>query len=450
MALATFLLGATSGEAQTNERLFEGLNFSFVTPGARAVGMGMTFVGLADDATAAASNPAGLSNLRHLEISLEFLGLYAGQRYLVSNQLQGAPCSAPCDVFKTFGHTSWALPSFASIAMPIGDFTVAGFLNSQQSFRRTFDLEPRFVAPASIPLGTFAPAGQTGESGTIDVSVRNYGVGGAWAAQPWLSVGASFVVSHLELESEGLNIEDGALRSRTHTSASVFRPSVFAGVLARPSRRAAVGLGFYRGTTFPMRTEIAGTFGNAANAVPADRCLNQSFRNPSRVCEPQPPLETEYVVPSRVAIGGSYRVSNAVTVVGEVAHVRYSQLVTSRFQIVDFRFSRSISRDNFFYDDVNEYHAGLEYRWMAGGHLLAVRAGAFTDPDHSLRFTATDLSSASAVENFVFNTNRPSGTRIGATMGMGLTFGNRLQADAAVSLAPGARRFAVSVVRRFP
>ena len=39
------------------------LDFLFATPGARAVGMGKAFVGLADDATAAYSNPAGLSNL---------------------------------------------------------------------------------------------------------------------------------------------------------------------------------------------------------------------------------------------------------------------------------------------------------------------------------------------------------------------------------------------------
>ena len=36
-----------SALAQTNERLFEGLDFRFATPGARALGMGVTFVGLA-------------------------------------------------------------------------------------------------------------------------------------------------------------------------------------------------------------------------------------------------------------------------------------------------------------------------------------------------------------------------------------------------------------------
>ena len=67
-AFAILLLAGRDAGAQTNERLYEGLNFKFVTPGARAAGMGVTFVGLADDATAAASNPAGLSNLRRTEI----------------------------------------------------------------------------------------------------------------------------------------------------------------------------------------------------------------------------------------------------------------------------------------------------------------------------------------------------------------------------------------------
>ena len=60
--------------AQTNERIYEDLDFRFVTPGARAVGMGKTFVGLADDATAAESNPAGMSNLLEQEFSVEFIG----------------------------------------------------------------------------------------------------------------------------------------------------------------------------------------------------------------------------------------------------------------------------------------------------------------------------------------------------------------------------------------
>lgn len=448
--VATGLLIAASSlaSAQTNERLFEGLDFRFVTPGARAVAMGVTFVGLADDATAAASNPAGLSNLRHAELSVEFLGSHASQRYLVSNTIQGVPCDRPCDVFATFGRTSWVMPSFASVAVPLGDLTVAGFMNSQQRFTRQFDLEPRRVPPVETPLGTLGPSGQTAESGRLDVSVRNYGASGAWAARPWLSVGGSAVVSHLSLESRGENIEGGALRSLTRTSASVVRPSVFAGVLAKPLRRLAIGLGYYHGTTFPMRTEVSGTFGNRAGAEFPDRCLNASFTRPERICDPQPPLRTDYVVPTRVAVGASYRGSSGLTVVGEAARVRYSMLVTEHFQIIDFRFSENVAPEDYYLDDVTEVHGGLEYAWTRGRHVVALRAGGFTDPGHSLRFRVDGLSGSDAVENFIFNTRASTRTRVGGTFGMGVTFNNRLQADAAVSLVTGANRIVVSLVRR--
>ena len=45
------------------------IQFQFAPPGARALGMGATFVAIADDATAAESNPAGLTILTKPEIS---------------------------------------------------------------------------------------------------------------------------------------------------------------------------------------------------------------------------------------------------------------------------------------------------------------------------------------------------------------------------------------------
>lgn len=47
------------------------LQFNFSDPGARSLGLGGAFVGLADDATAAFANPAGLVQLGRPEISLE-------------------------------------------------------------------------------------------------------------------------------------------------------------------------------------------------------------------------------------------------------------------------------------------------------------------------------------------------------------------------------------------
>src|SRR6266550_1023289 len=48
-----------------------GLQFNFGNPGARSLGMGGAFIGLADDASAAEANPAGLTILRKPEFSIE-------------------------------------------------------------------------------------------------------------------------------------------------------------------------------------------------------------------------------------------------------------------------------------------------------------------------------------------------------------------------------------------
>jgi len=45
------------------------LEFSFSNPGARSLGLGGAFAAIADDATAAFANPAGLVQLVSLEVS---------------------------------------------------------------------------------------------------------------------------------------------------------------------------------------------------------------------------------------------------------------------------------------------------------------------------------------------------------------------------------------------
>src|SRR5947199_8320409 len=55
----------------TDIESLSGLQFNFGNPGARSLGMGGAFIGLADDASAAEANPAGLTILRKPEFSIE-------------------------------------------------------------------------------------------------------------------------------------------------------------------------------------------------------------------------------------------------------------------------------------------------------------------------------------------------------------------------------------------
>src|SRR5579859_6540082 len=70
VAIAIFTAAPLAAQNTDIESL-SGLQFNFGNPGARALGMGGTFLALADDASAAEANPAGLTILRKPEIALE-------------------------------------------------------------------------------------------------------------------------------------------------------------------------------------------------------------------------------------------------------------------------------------------------------------------------------------------------------------------------------------------
>lgn len=99
------LMSAKSAWAQLFEEGFRRL--SFATPGARAAGMGRTFIGLADDATASVSNPAGLLALTRPQIYAEF-----------TSTVQDAEFS--------LGGTENAL-SFFNVTLPLGTRVAVGF-----------------------------------------------------------------------------------------------------------------------------------------------------------------------------------------------------------------------------------------------------------------------------------------------------------------------------------
>src|SRR5712692_8537083 len=68
----------------TDIESLSGLQFNFGNPGARSLGMGGAFLGLADDASAAEANPAGLTVLRKPEVSLEVRNYQEQQLFTTS------------------------------------------------------------------------------------------------------------------------------------------------------------------------------------------------------------------------------------------------------------------------------------------------------------------------------------------------------------------------------
>src|SRR5437868_11669714 len=69
--LLLMLIALPLAAQNTDIESLSGLQFNFGNPGARSLGMGGAFLGLADDASAAEANQAGLTILRKPEISIE-------------------------------------------------------------------------------------------------------------------------------------------------------------------------------------------------------------------------------------------------------------------------------------------------------------------------------------------------------------------------------------------
>src|SRR5438094_4826354 len=76
-ALAIGLCWSRPASAQTDEEFFQTFPLNFSNPGARAQAMGGAFIAVADDASSAVTNPAGLANLTRQQAYFEYKGLNA-------------------------------------------------------------------------------------------------------------------------------------------------------------------------------------------------------------------------------------------------------------------------------------------------------------------------------------------------------------------------------------
>src|SRR5579862_147821 len=118
--LAIGLCWSRPASAQTDEEFFQTFPLNFSNPGARAQAMGGAFIAVADDASAAVTNPAGLANLTRQQAYFEFKGFNAPVAKLsgFTSLLDGTGAvSAP----------TTSLPGFINFARPINDKMTVAF-----------------------------------------------------------------------------------------------------------------------------------------------------------------------------------------------------------------------------------------------------------------------------------------------------------------------------------
>ncbi len=379
--LAALSLSCGWASAQTNDDVFAGLQFSFAPPGARSLAMGGAFVGRADDATAAYSNPAGLLWLERPEVSFETRSSSYTTEYLNGGRISGAPSGVGADTFGSPQFTDFESDtlgvSFLSYARPAksGKWAVALYRHELANFE--VDLVSQGLFRGAGPA-----VGKTGSLlGDLDLLIENFGVSGAFALTKRLWVGLG--VSYYEIDIDG--------RTRRYEHESLFEPARFTapqefltrrmvgddgqigligGLLWRSeNRRWSAGTVYREGPEFDVFTTF--TFGPLAFA--------RNRTSPAVAARTTGP--TTFRTPDVLAVGFSVRATDSLTVSVELDRVTYSNL-EPEFSVL----TRENVLDQFEVDDGDEIRLGLEYLLINSRVPVALRAGAWQDPDHQLRF----------------------------------------------------------------
>lgn len=180
------ILGQT-GTSSQEFIFFSGANFSgIVGAGARAFGMGGTFIAIADDATAASWNPGGLGQLEKPELSMVLR--YQNYRTLQPANITSGGFTGPQD--KDGNSYNFDFLSF-TYPIRIGNFKIVPQVSYQRSI--SFDLDTRtndvlfstLVSPGDQIDGTFTET----DNFTGGIDMISFSVGSKLFG--WLNIGVS-------------------------------------------------------------------------------------------------------------------------------------------------------------------------------------------------------------------------------------------------------------------
>lgn len=437
----------TSGLALTNHEVFSQFQFNFITPGARATALGGAFIGLADDATAVESNPAGLTALTVPELSIEFKHIAYTAEQIYANPALPENINLETGIVESditrhdFDDVVESVP-FVSIVYPYNRFVFSLYRQELVKYKSSYRTSAfPICVPQSFTPGIVAALYPTDAS--VDLTVTNYGIGTAIQ----LFEGFSLAVSPRRAEMK-INSHSTRFRSEIYPGPTDFSDtdilgsfeiddedigySVNTGVLWKPHPKVSIGAVYKSGPKFT----VTGTL------ILTEAHLNIHGYGHE---EYEPDL-TEFTlkVPDSFGAGIAFRATDYLTFTLDVIHIQYEDLLE------DFDISadpRTYSKDNFTVDNATEIHFGVEYILLLDERYFALRAGIYNDPDHTIRFTGT---TGGPVEDIAGRELFPGGEdQIHVTGGLGVVFNEYFQIDAATNISDRNKQLSISAVYRF-
>ena len=424
LAIGAALLAASSGAfAITDEEGNASLQFNFSAPGARSLAMGGAFIGLADDATAAFSNPAGLVQLASKEVSFEQRINDYSTEYVRTGSYTPDPFNINglgYDEARSSTHS----PSFVSFVWPHEKWAVAVYRHEFLNYETSF-------SSRGVDSGLANGAGDIFPfSADIGIRITNFGLSSAFKATDKLSLGLSLNNYNLDLDSNTRRFTtfgDSVVRFSTEQQGNDGAFGFSLGAQYRINDQWQTGLVYRHAPEFKYTASI----------VPGSAVFNRIDK------------DAYFNTPDLFGVGVVYRPTDAWTVALDVSHVMYSELtddMQSNFRLDDADPVTRIGLDPLQIDDGVEVRLGMEYTFTEMKVPLSLRAGIWQDPEHTIRFRGEPSLEGDAVANAVlFSTGDD---QLHTSVGFGWAC-EKVQIDAAFDASDRNETVALSGVVRF-
>ena len=461
------------------------VKFSLSPPGARSLALGGAFLALADDATAAYTNPAGLTNLtvggsevtlelRRNEFSNSFVdrGHYSTRPEIepyITNR--GLDFEGP-GILRGEAKSETSGMSFLSFAyvLPRG-LTLAFYRHELGNFATRFQTQGPFnddiLNACDDTPNRLCQFRITPRQTKTELKIVNFGLSGAFAfelpplkgMESTLSIGVG--ASYYDFK---FFVSDNAYDLNRFTDSLESRqPGGFYGqpdythdnLLFDTAERGddktfGINLGFLWKLGNQQRWSIGGVFRQGADFATAGSVGCEESDDIFEDCPFRVALDGVFTVPDVLGLGLAYRTAEGKTkILFDLNRVRYSQ------RLVEFTKGLTPPSDpdfdpeldlpeKFRIKDADQLHLGVERTVLVVESLFVgtARFGAWREPFHELEYLGTNLDAAAVI-------NRPKKDEIHYSAGFGLVIKEDYQIDFATDLSDPNNTFSFSLVKFF-
>jgi long-subunit fatty acid transport protein len=425
--VALVVLVPVSLEAQSSLQV--PVQFDFLNPGARSLALGSAFTGLADDATAAFTNPAGLTLLSRPEVSFEARGRRLESPFLAGGRLSGSITNQGTDTIAgpatDDSIDSGADLSFLSVVYPRSGWAVSAYRH--QVIRSELSYQSNGVFQRAAFSGGTVDVRELPQNATRTFKVTNYGFAAAAKVGDQLSVGAGLSIYDFSLEGLFQRYGTNGFYGTPNYSALLVTAtqagddvaiSANVGILVMPSSNVRVGVTFKRGAAFAYESN------DGVNAT----------------------VDGTFNMPNTFSVGVMVRPVETFTISADYSRVTYGDIRD------DFVITQAINApngrvENFLIDDANELHFGAEYVFAQARWVPTLRAGAWFDPAHGVYYEPSSLND-SFDERFAASLPQRD-DQVHVTFGGGVSLTQQFELNGAADISSNLRLISGSAIFRF-